>query len=196
MGSNEKNKQNATDIHCHFFPSRRVFPKDYPSWKVYASTLGGTGTVAVLIFWARARGFSEVLRHYIGPYFVVNCWLVTYTWLHHTHPKVPHYGDGEWTRFKGDKATIDRDYGIFDFFHHNIGSTHVVHHMFAKIPHYHAKEATEIVKKLLGEEYNYSEEHWLKSLYKTAHECVFVDSVHGVQQYRGYEQMFNNQESH
>ena len=34
---------------------------------------------------------------------------------------------------------------MFDFLHHRIGSTHVVHHIDCTIPHYHALEATKAV---------------------------------------------------
>lgn len=53
---------------------------------------------------------------------------------------------------RGGLSTIDRDYGIFNKIHHDIG-THVVHHLFPQIPHYHLCEATEAVKPVLGEYY-------------------------------------------
>jgi len=30
-----------------------------------------------------------------------NAWLVLYTWLQHTDPSVPQYGEDEWTWVKG-----------------------------------------------------------------------------------------------
>lgn len=44
---------------------------------------------------------------------------------------------------RGGLSTIDRDYGIFNKIHHDIG-THVVHHLFHQIPHYNLEEATEV----------------------------------------------------
>lgn len=44
---------------------------------------------------------------------------------------------------RGGLSTIDRDYGVFNKIHHDIG-THVVHHLFPQIPHYHLTEATEV----------------------------------------------------
>jgi hypothetical protein len=35
----------------------------------------------------------------------------------------------EWSYLRGGLTTIDRDYGIFNKIHHDIG-THVVHHLF------------------------------------------------------------------
>lgn len=58
----------------------------------------------------------------------------------------------EWSYMRGGLSTIDRDYGVFNKIHHDIG-THVVHHLFPQIPHYHLCEATEAVKPVLGEFY-------------------------------------------
>eukprot|EP00494_Astrolonche_serrata_P021296 UN21533 len=50
--------------------------------------------MAYLVYrWYCLRGFSEVMIFYIGPYLVVNMWLVLFTWLHHSHKSVPQYGD-------------------------------------------------------------------------------------------------------
>jgi hypothetical protein len=56
---------------------------------------------------------------------------------------------------RGGLSTIDRDYGIFNKVHHDIG-THVVHHLFPQIPHYKLVEATEAVKPVLGEYYRWA----------------------------------------
>jgi fatty acid desaturase len=40
-----------------------------------------------------------------------------------------------------------RPYGrVLNLLHHNIGSTHVVHHIDHRIPHYHAAQATKAVR--------------------------------------------------
>ena len=44
---------------------------------------------------------------------------------------------------RGGLSTIDRDYGMFNKIQHDIG-THVVHHLFPQIPHYHLTEATAV----------------------------------------------------
>lgn len=77
---------------------------------------------------------------YIIPYLVVNNWLVTITLLQHTHPKLPHYNGKEWDWLRGALATVDRSYGFLDFFFHHIADTHVAHHLFSAMPHYHAEE--------------------------------------------------------
>jgi omega-6 fatty acid desaturase (delta-12 desaturase) len=119
---------------------------------------------------------------------VVNGWLVVYTWLHHTDPSVPHYGNEEWTWVKGALATIDRPYGIFDFFHHRIGSTHVVHHLFHELPWYHAYEATDAVKAFLEPKglYNYDPTPVPLAIWKIARNCHYVESREGVQYYKSF----------
>merc|ERR1711968_232202 len=92
---------------------------------------------------------SRVAWHFAPAYLWVNAWLVLYTRLHHTAPNVPHYGEDTWTWERGVLCTIDRQYGIFDWMHHHIGSTHVMHHCFPMIPCYNAVEATTAVKACL-----------------------------------------------
>merc|ERR1711869_34203 len=61
-------------------------------------------------------GFVPVACFYWGPYLWVNFWLVLYTWLQHTSPEVPHFGDDEWTWGRGALCTIDRPYAeLFGF---------------------------------------------------------------------------------
>ena len=86
-------------------------------------------------------GLFPVMALYFGPLLVVNCWLVVYTWLHHTDSDVPHLSNKEFSFMRGAFLSIDRPYGkILNFLHHNIGSSHVVHHVCPTIPHYHAKK--------------------------------------------------------
>lgn len=69
---------------------------------------------------------------------------------------VPHFHGKNWNYIKGAFMTIDRPYGkLFDFLHHRIGSTHVVHHIDCTIPHYRAKKATEAIKNTFPEHYLY-----------------------------------------
>lgn len=52
----------------------------------------------------------------------------------------------EWSYLRGGLTTVDRDYGWFNKIHHDIG-THVIHHLFPQIPHYHLEEA--VIPQLL-----------------------------------------------
>jgi omega-6 fatty acid desaturase (delta-12 desaturase) len=118
---------------------------------------------------------------YGGPYLIVNTWLAVYTWLHHSNENVPYYDETTWTWVKGALATIDRNYPAYiNSLHYNIGSSHVVHHLFSYIPHYNAPEATLYVKELLGDAYNYDDRPILKTLMAVAKLGVAEEGEKGV----------------
>ena len=54
-----------------------------------------------------------------------------------------HYLEQEWSYLRGGLTTLDRDYGWINNIHHDIG-THVIHHLFPQIPHYHLIEAVSV----------------------------------------------------
>ena len=82
----------------------------------------------------------------------------------HTHKKT------------GALSTVDRDYGWFlNTVHHHIADTHVLHHLFSQIPHYHAQEATESIKPILGPYYAKDDGRGiLKSIWEDFRECAVV----------------------
>jgi len=172
----------------HFRPSSPMFP-DKVSAKILLSTVTTVASLFALAYASYEYGALPVLLWYLNPYFFVNAWLVLYTWLQHTDPSIPHYGEGEWTWVKGALSTIDRPYGIFDFFHHRIGSTHVVHHLFHEMPWYNAAEATEAVKAFLEPKglYNYDPTPVWKATWKIAKTCHYVDGNEGIQYFRSLE---------
>jgi len=172
----------------HFRPNSPMFPKKI-SFKIFLSTATVIASMAGLFYLGTQVGFLPVFLWYWNPYFTVNAWLVLYTWLQHTDPSVPQYGDGEWTWVRGALSTIDRPYGIFDFFHHTIGSTHVVHHLFHEMPWYNAGIATEHVKEFLEPKglYNYDPTPWWKAMWRIARTCHYVDTTEGIQYYKSLE---------
>lgn len=86
-----------------------------------------------------------------APLAAVNALLVLITLLQHTHPALPHYGDGDWDWLRGALSTVDRSYGrALDAALHHIADTHVAHHLFPQIPHFHAVEATAALAPILG----------------------------------------------
>ena len=174
----------------HFRPESPMFTAKQRS-RVLMSTVATFGTILLLAGLSLKYGLLTVSLWYIIPYLYVNAWLVGYTWLHHTDPSVPHYGGEEWTWVRGALSTIDRPYGIFDFFHHRIGSTHVAHHLFHKIPCYRAKKATEALKAYLGPKglYNYNPNPWLIELWKLSKTCHYVDGNNGVQYYKSMDDL-------
>jgi fatty acid desaturase len=172
----------------HFRPSSPMFPEKI-SFKIFLSTATVVASLGLLGYLSMEYGFMPVLLWYLNPYFFVNAWLVLYTWLQHTDPSIPHYGEGEWTWVRGALSTIDRPYGIFDFFHHRIGSTHVVHHLFHEMPHYNALKATHAVKAFLEPKglYNYDPTPWYKAMWKISKTCHYVDGTTGIQYYKSLE---------
>lgn len=166
----------------HFRPWSPMFPKKI-SFKIFLSTLGCVALLGGLFLAGQQVGHLPVFLWYWMPYFWVNAWLVLYTWLQHTDPSIPHYGESEWTWVRGALSTIDRDYGIFDFFHHRIGSTHVVHHLFHEMPHYNALKATHAVKEFLEPKglYNYDPTPWYIAMWRVARTCHYVEGIEGVQ---------------
>lgn len=161
----------------HFEPSSPVFkPSDRRD--VLVSDVGLLVAFAALAYAVYASSLSAVLCYYFVPYLIVNFFLVTITYLQHTHRDIPHYRGDEWTFLRGALATIDRDYGIFNYLHHHIADTHIAHHLFSTMPHYHAEEATEAIKPILGAYYQYDRTFFLKALYDSWAECKFVED-HG-----------------
>ena len=125
---------------------------------------------------AMAKGAFWVMRIYGIPLLIVNGFLVLITFLQHTHPALPHYDSSEWNWLRGALATVDRDYGVLNRVFHNITDTHVAHHLFSTMPHYHAKEATEAIKAVLGEYYRLDRTPVLKAIWREAKECVYVEA--------------------
>jgi len=176
-----KTSEDAVD---HFRPSSKIFPQRMRT-KVAVSTAGIIAFLGLLIWASIVHGVWAVANFYFAPYLWHNAWLITYTWLHHTHFDLPHYGEDAWNWVRGALGSVDRPYGIFDWFHHKLGSTHVVHHLFGEIPWYHADEATIHLRKKLGPLHNYDSRPWYKVLFHTARNCQFIsDSLEGVQYYK------------
>jgi len=170
----------------HFRPSSRMFPAKMRT-KIIMSTTTEIATLALLFKLSMDYGFITVGLWYWGPYIWTNFWLVLYTWLQHSDPSVPQYGADEWTWVRGALSTIDRPYGIFDWFHHKIGSTHVAHHLFHEMPFYRADEATAAIKEYLGPLYNYDPTPWWRAAWRIAKRCHYVEGTEGIQYYKSLE---------
>jgi len=156
----------------HFDPESPIFDRRH--WlQIITSDAGLLMTISMLATWSHYRGFLEVFRFFLGPYLWVNSNLVLITYLQHTDPQLPHYREGEWNFQRGALCTIDRSY--FGFFLHGISETHVLHHVCSKIPHYHAWEASEALKRVLGDYYMKSDENPFITLFKNFSTCRFVE---------------------
>eukprot|EP00899_Mesostigma_viride_P022170 jgi/Mesvir1/3137/Mv16308-RA.1 len=137
----------------HFDPSSDLF---VPSERtdVLTSTACYFGMLAILGGLTYYLGPMMMFKLYFMPYWINVIWLDVVTYLHHHgyDEKVPWYRGEEWNYMRGGLSTIDRDYGVFNNIHHDIG-THVVHHLFPQIPHYNLIAATEAVKPVMGKYY-------------------------------------------
>jgi len=157
----------------HFNPSSPIFDaKDRAD--IIVSDVGlllAFGAIGAAI---KAWGFGAVARYYLIPYLFVNMWLVLITYLQHSDVRVPHYRNGEWTFVRGAVGAVDRDYGIYNVLQHHIGDTHVAHHLFSQMPFYHAQEATEALKKTLGQYYLQDSTPIPKALWRSWTQCKFV----------------------
>ncbi len=164
----------------HFWPKKPFSKALWPSmWakKVWISDIGVALTIFGVFLFVFKYGFFPVIAMYFGPLLVVNGWLVIYTWLHHTDSDVPHLSNKEFSFMRGAFLSIDRPYGvILNFLHHNIGSSHVVHHVCPTIPHYHAKKATYLIKKAFKKLYLFNPDPIQKALWNIACNCVAVKS--------------------
>ena len=161
----------------HYDPRSPLF-NDRQFWAVVISDIAVAFVFSLVALSVYVWGLGTVMCYYGVPVMVVNFWLLLYTYLHHTDPALPHYDAKSWSWLQGALATVDRDYGLlWNTLHHDIGNTHVLHHLFSTIPHYHAKEATEAIKPILGPYYYESKEGILSALWKTSMNCRFVDDV-------------------
>ncbi|MBD1859932.1 MULTISPECIES: fatty acid desaturase [Leptolyngbya] len=156
----------------HFMPDSSLF-KPSERNDIIVSTICWLAMVGFLAALTFQFGFLFLLKYYLGGYVVFVIWLDLVTFLHHTEDDIPWYRGDDWYFLKGALSTIDRDYGIFNPIHHDIG-THVAHHIFSNMPHYKLQEATEAIKPLLGSYYRKSSEPIWKSFFKSYLACHFV----------------------
>jgi len=176
----------------HFFVPNELFPRN-KLLKVGVSNLGLFCVFYMLYVWAQNTSFAEVMALYVGPYLVTNMWLTGYTWLQHSDETVPHYDETTWDWLTGALATIDRNYPPFiNALHHEIGSTHVLHHIFSFMPHYNAKEATIHLKKILGKRYNYDGRNIWDTLWAVSKLGVVESKDKGVFRYISKSPYFDN----
>uniref|UniRef100_A0A803QNZ7 Uncharacterized protein n=1 Tax=Cannabis sativa TaxID=3483 RepID=A0A803QNZ7_CANSA len=163
---------------CHFDPYGPIY-SDRERAQIYLSDVGILAMCFGLYKLAMANGLAWVLCVYGVPLLVVNGFLVLITFLQHTHPSLPHYDTSEWDWLRGALATVDRDYGLLNKVFHNITDTHVAHHLFSTMPHYHAMEATKAIKPILGEYYQFDGTPVYKAMWRETKECVFVEADEG-----------------
>nr|AMY60546.1 omega-3 fatty acid desaturase D [Glycine max]AMY60550.1 omega-3 fatty acid desaturase D [Glycine max] len=137
----------------HFNPYSNLFSPGERR-DVITSTLCWGIMLSLLLYLSLTLGPLFMFKLYGVPYLIFVVWLDFVTYLHHHgyKQKLPWYRGQEWTYLRGGLTTVDRDYGWINNIHHDIG-THVIHHLFPQIPHYHLVEATKAAKAVLGKYY-------------------------------------------
>lgn len=159
----------------HFISSSPIF-NDRQRPFVILSAIGVYSTLFALSILAYNFGIMNIVYYYFIPYINVNFWLVFITYLQHTDPKLPHYREGAWTYVRGALCTIDRDYGfILNYLFHHINDTHVAHHLFSLIPHYHAEEVTECIKPIIEKHYLYENGPLFNTVFNVYKSCRFIE---------------------
>lgn len=159
---------------CHYDPNSPIY-SDRERVQIYVSDTGIMAMTYVLYRLSAVKGLTWVISMYGVPLLIVNAFLVLITYLQHTHPSLPHYDSSEWDWLRGALATVDRDYGILNKVFHNITDTHVAHHLFSTMPHYHAMEATKAIKPVLGEYYQFDGMPFYRAMWREAKECIYVE---------------------
>jgi fatty acid desaturase len=127
--------------YSHFNPRSSLFrAEDQPLVRFSIGVWTAAG--ATLTCFGMHYGWTRLLAYYTAPYFVFSTYLVIITFLHHYNDEegVTWYSNTSWSYVKGNLSTVDRNYGILERIHHNIG-THSVHHLFPQIPHYNLVHA-------------------------------------------------------
>lgn len=159
----------------HFLPSNRIFK---PSEKnsIITSTICWSLMIVLLAGVGLQFGLWFLVKYYVMPYVIFVMWLDLVTYMHHTTPELPWYRNDSWFFLKGALSTIDHDYGLINNIHHNIG-THVAHHIFSNMPHYHLKAATEAIKPILGDYYHKSSESIWTLFWRSFRRCHYVSDT-------------------
>ena len=161
----------------HFLPSSPLF-KESEKGDIITSTVCWSLMIGLLAFLTYQWGWLWLVKYYLMPYIVFVIWLDLVTFLHHTDPDIPWYRGDDWYFLKGALSTIDHDYGFINNIHHNIG-THVAHHIFLNMPHYHLKTATASIKPILGDYYRKSERSIWSAFWRSFQACYFVPNEGG-----------------
>ncbi|KAI1491627.1 fatty acid desaturase [Biscogniauxia mediterranea] len=179
-----KGKKNGLGGGVNHFDPRSPLYEAKDAKLILLSDLGLAITIGVLTILGNTFGWKNMLVWYFLPYLWVNHWLVAITFLQHTDPSLPHYTPASWTYVRGAAATIDREFGFIGRqLLHGIIETHVLHHYVSTIPFYHADEATEAIKKVMGRHYRSDTKGgsigFLRAMWRSARMCQWVEPSEG-----------------
>ncbi|CAN4128382.1 unnamed protein product [Withania somnifera] len=182
----------------HFNPYSDLFQPHERKY-IVTSTVCWTIMVFFLVYLCNIFGTTKMLKIYGVPYLIFVMWLDFVTYLHHHgyEKKLPWYRGKEWSYLRGGLTTVDRDYGLFNNIHHDIG-THVIHHLFPQMPHYHLREATIAAKQVLGKYYREPKQsgpipfHLVKDLTRSMKQDHYVSDSGEIVFYQTDPQLFQS----
>eukprot|EP01038_Epipyxis_sp_PR26KG_P006817 gene6817-9333_t len=159
----------------HFSPNAEFFDKkDY--WLIVQTDIAFFAVCGIVAACIYNFGFLPVAFLYLIPLMVTNHNLVLITYLQHTDVFMPHFRGKEWNWLRGALCTVDRSFGpVLDHTFHHISDTHVCHHLFSKMPFYHAQEASEHIKRVLGPYYMKDDTPIGLALWRSYSACQFVE---------------------
>lgn len=168
----------------HFSPTAAFFkPEEY--WLIVQTDVAFFSVLAGVIYACATFGFGTVGLFYLLPLMVTNFHLVLITFLQHTATYIPHFRGKDWNFLRGALCTVDRSFGfILNHCFHHITDTHVCHHLFSRMPFYHAQEATEHIKRVTGEYYLKDDTPIATALVNSFSQCQFVEDEGNVVFYK------------
>ncbi|TMW62621.1 hypothetical protein Poli38472_005239 [Pythium oligandrum] len=168
-------KYQSSSRRSHFDPYSVLFT-DKERHHVIWSDIGVATAVLVHAFLIWVSSLRVMTQLFLIPFMLVNAYMVIITILQHTDTFVPRFRDAGWTWLHGALCTVDRDFGWFlNSALHHMPDTHVCHHIFAKIPFYHAVEATEALRPLLGRYYLSDSTTIPLAFWRCFTQCKFVE---------------------
>ncbi|KAJ9133311.1 Oleate delta-12 desaturase [Pleurostoma richardsiae] len=179
-----KGKRNGFGGGVNHFDPRSPICDNREAKLIVFSDIGLVLAISAIVYLGRTFGWANMAVWYFLPYLWVNHWLVAITFLQHTDPTLPHYTADEWNFVRGAAATIDREFGFIGrHLFHGIIETHVLHHYVSTIPFYHADEASDAIKPVMGKHYRADVAEgpigFIKALYKSARMCQWVEPSEG-----------------
>jgi acyl-lipid omega-3 desaturase len=135
--------------HVYFYG--RLWEEESFKEKVKASVSVVISMLTAGTLWA-SMGTADFVVVCMIPWLILSLWLFTVTYLQHHSEDGRLYTDDTWTFTKGAFQTVDRNYGKYvNQFSHHMMDGHVIHHLFfTRVPHYHLKEATDALQKVLA----------------------------------------------
>ena len=125
-----------------FHPKHRK--KVYLSYAIFFSLVFFMSSLLISL----TGSFLSLFHFWILPSAISSCWMVLYTFLHHTSTETGFYEQKEWSPYLAQiRSTINCLFPRWlSFLHFNI-DIHIPHHLAINIPCYYLRTVNQILKK-------------------------------------------------